>query len=339
MGSEASVDAVAPVVATSDGFGGADGIYRILVVGDSLAGGLGAGMARMVQDDPRYEIVNRFNESSGLSRSEVYDWPNAIGKIVTDKPVDAVVVLLGVNDRQDIRRENFRYPFKSPDWLTGYQGNVDRLLASIKTANAVPVWVSIPPMADPTFDADMRFISDIHARQVAARAGTFFDVRRNFLAADGSYTDRGPDDTGTDRKLRSRDGVGFFKQGNNRFGQLVMAEITRLAAAPALVSSNVATAETTIPAPPQTDVTIVTALPSFGQEGLDGEQLTFRADAIQPKAPGPISMARRTATGVAIPEARLTAKSGSQAQRLFNDGIVGDAPAGRFDDYAVPVTP
>ena len=74
MGSEASVDAVAPVVATPDGFGGADGIYRILVVGDSLAGGLGAGMARVVQDDPRYEIVNRFNELSGLARPEFYDW-------------------------------------------------------------------------------------------------------------------------------------------------------------------------------------------------------------------------------------------------------------------------
>lgn len=347
MGSEATPIPVAPVVTVPDGFGGADGIYRILVVGDSLAGGLGAGMSRMVQDDPRYEILYRFNESSGLSRSEFYDWPNAIEKIVSDKPVDAVVILVGVNDRQDIRDGNARYPFKSPDWVKDYKGNVDRMLDVVKAANAMAMWVSIPPMADPAFDADMRYISDIHAKQVTAQAGHFVDVRKYFSAPDGSYKDRGLDETGAERKLRARDGIAFFKQGNNRFGQLVMAEINRLATgsavvAPApVVSPNVAAPLTTVPDVLAPGVTIVTGSPSFGQEGLDGEQITFRADAILLAKPAPQSVAQRTAENAGVPAAdvRLTAKAGSQAQSLFSNGIVADAPAGRFDDFTVPAAP
>jgi uncharacterized protein len=345
MGSEATPAPLAPAEAVPDGFGGADGVYRILVVGDSLAGGLGAGMSRMVQDDPRYDIVNRFNESSGLSRSEFYDWPNAIEKIVADKPVDAVVILVGVNDRQDIRNGNVRYPFKSPDWLKGYQGNVDRMLAAVKAANAMAVWVSIPPMADPVFDADMRYLSDIHAKQVTAQSGHFVDVRKYFLAADGSYTDRGPDETGAERKLRARDGIAFFKQGNNRFGQLVMAEINRLATGSAVVaptapvvSSDVANAPSAALVP---GITIATEPPSFGQEGLDGEQITFRADAISSPKRASLSVAQRAALNAGLPVAdvKLTAKAGSQAQSLFSDGTFADAPAGRFDDFSVPAAP
>jgi uncharacterized protein len=342
MGSEATPIPDTPTTANPDGFGGTDGVYRVLVVGDNLAGGLGAGMSRMVQDDPRFEIVNRFNESSGLARTEVYDWPSAIEKIVEDRPVDAVVVLVGVNDRQDIRSGNARYPFKSPDWVTGYQGNVDRLLAAVKAANALPIWVSIPPMADPVFDADMRYLSDIHSKQVAAQAGHFIDVRRYFSAPDGSYSDRGPDETGTERKLRSRDGITFYKQGNNRFGQLVLAEINKLAA---IAPAPPAEVSTSLVVPPKTrpavGVTIVTGSPSFGQDGLDGEQVTFRADAILPAKPAPQSVAQRTASvaGSQNTEVRLTAKAGSQAQSLFSNGIIADAPLGRFDDFVVPAAP
>jgi uncharacterized protein len=322
----------------------ADGTFRILVVGDNLAGGLGAGMTRMALDDPRYEIINRFNEQSGLARTEFYDWPGAIEKIVADKPVNAVVVLLGVNDRQDIRNGNTRYAFKSPDWIKGYEANIDRLLNAVKAADAVAIWVSIPPMQDASFDADMRYLSDIQAKRVAAMGGVYVDVRPSFLAADGSYVDHGPDETGADRKLRSRDGITFYKQGNNRFGQLVMAKVNALASTgqsgPAPVAATIAP-KTAAPATEPAGVTVVTEAPSFGQDGLDGEQITFKADAIAAAAPPAKSVAQRTtvANAAPSPDVKIVAKAGSQAQRLLVDGILPVAPTGRFDDYTVPAAP
>jgi uncharacterized protein len=342
MGSEAS-PAVAPVAAKpiSD-FGGDDGIYRILVVGDALAGGLGAGMTRMAQEDPRIEVLNRFNESSGLARIEVYDWPNAIAKIVSNKPVDAIVVLVGVNDRQDIRSGNVRYAFKSPGWVTGYSANIDRLLAAAQDAKAKTFWISVPPMADQSFDADMHYVSDLHRQRVAAKAGQFIDVRPFFLAPDGSYVDKGPDETGVERKLRSRDGVTFFKQGNNRFGQLVLGAIKALeanTAPPAVVpapTAPIAVAPVAVapiasaPLPKQ----VAIAPPSFGQDGLDGEQITFQADAVKSPAAVPVPAIASSTAEAIVP--KQAAKAGSQAQRLLVQGLVAAAPAGRFDDFTVP---
>ena len=76
-----------------------DDTYRILVIGDALGGGLGAGLSRMAETEPRFEIVNRFQETSGLARPEVYDWPASLPKIMEGKEFNAVVVLLGAYDR------------------------------------------------------------------------------------------------------------------------------------------------------------------------------------------------------------------------------------------------
>jgi hypothetical protein len=321
----------------------ADSTFRILVVGDGLAGGLGAGMTRMSQNDGQFEIINRFNESSGLARPEVYDWPNAATKIMSDRPVDAVVVLVGVNDRQDIRSGNFRYPFRSPDWVKGYEANVVRLLDAAKASSAKVFWVSIPPMADPVFNDDMRYLSEIHAKLVTAAGGYYVDVRPAFLAADGSYVDKGPDETGTERKLRSRDGITFFKQGNNRFGQLVLADIKKFMAmpnenVPPAVTSNVVTAKTAVPAGPVAPAA-ATGIPSFGQDGLDGEQITFRADAIQPADQAKVVQRGETGVAAITVDVKIAAKRGTAAQRMFTTGEIVAAPAGRFDDYAASPQP
>lgn len=344
MGSEASPGSVTPAEEPTEN------VYRILVVGDGLAGGLGAGLTRMAEGDPNFEIINRFNESSGLSRPEVYDWPNAISKILLDRPVDAIVVLVGVNDRQDIRSGNFRYPFRSPDWVKGYESNIGRLLDVAKASSAQVFWVSIPPMGDPVFDGDMRYLSDIHAKRVTAGGATYLDVRAAFLDAAGQYVDKGPDETGIERKLRSRDGVNFFKQGNNRFGQLVLAEIKKLVASPessspqvaAAVTSDVAAAKTTNPAGAASPAVVApTGVPSFGQDGLNGEQITFQADAIRPVVTPAVSVAQRNVE-IGSPttfDIELTAKPGTAAQRMFTTGEISTPPAGRFDDFAAPAVP
>ena len=80
-----------------------DDTYRILVIGDALAGGLGAGLTRMAEPDTGFEIVNRFQEVSGIARPEVYDWARKPSQDHGRQEFNAVVVLLGANDRQAIR--------------------------------------------------------------------------------------------------------------------------------------------------------------------------------------------------------------------------------------------
>ena len=315
---------------------------NILVIGDAMAGGMGAGLTRTAEALPQVTVINRFKESSGLARSEVYDWPTALQKIMAANPVDVVVVMLGLNDRQEIRDGNIRYVFRSPDWVSRYERTADRLLDAALASKAQVVWVGLPPMADPALDADMKFISGLLKARTEAKGAAFKDIRPFFSRPDGSYVDHGPDDTGTDRRLRERDGVTFMRHGNNRLGKVVLQAALDLHSK-VLPAPAVATLEVVAPVAqaPDAGVTVAIQAPSFGQEGLDGETLSFRADEVALSAPRPASIAQKAEAAVITQGVRvkLTAKKGSIAERLFRTGDIPKAPAGRFDDYSVPPLP
>lgn len=55
-------------------------LTRLLVLGDAIGGGLGAGLIRMTQGGEQYEVTLRFNEQFGLSRPDIYDWSGTLPK-------------------------------------------------------------------------------------------------------------------------------------------------------------------------------------------------------------------------------------------------------------------
>ncbi|MFO1121709.1 MAG: peptidoglycan-binding protein [Hyphomicrobiales bacterium] len=72
---------------------------------------LGAGLARMA-DPKAYVVTNRFgNEESRPGAPRVYDWSDRLPKILESNDFDAAVVMLGSNDRQQMRDGNERYAF------------------------------------------------------------------------------------------------------------------------------------------------------------------------------------------------------------------------------------
>ena len=312
---------------------------NVLVIGDAMAGGMGAGLTRMANELPQVTVINRFKESSGLARSEVYDWPSALQKIMGANPVDVVVVMLGLNDRQEIREGNIRYVFRSPDWVNRYQQTADRLLDAAIAGKAKVLWVGLPPMAEAGFDSDMQFISGLLKARVEAKGAQFKDIRTFFSGPDGSYTDHAPDETGIDRRMRERDGVTFMRQGNNRLGKIVLQAVLDLRnGEPRSVAPSAAVPVAAVPQVPVEGVAVVTEAPSFGQEGLDGETLSFRADQVAVNAPRSSSLIKtpEAAGGKQGVYVKPVAKKGTMSERLLQQGEVAIAPVGRFDDYRVP---
>lgn len=301
-----------------------DDTYRILVIGDALAGGLGAGLSRMAEPEPRFEIVNRFQETSGIARPEVYDWAKSLPKIMEGKDFKAVVVLLGANDRQAIREGDFRLVFNTPEWTAAYETKIDELLDVLNGAGVKVFWVSIPPMGDAKYDADMQILAALQKQEVQSKGQIYVDLRGAFLGPDGNYTDKGPDDTGEVRKLRSRDGVTFFKQGNNRFGQLLLAEINRVIGAGQIETTPAFTPKVDLPPP------AVAVVPMFGQQNVDGTTVTF-----QPDSKLISELSRVLAGNIVVPAiSRSDIVPGSEAEKLFILGQAQPAPAGRFDDFS-----
>jgi uncharacterized protein len=293
--------------------------YRILVIGDALAGGLGAGLTRMAEPEPGFEIVNRFQEVSGIARPEVYDWAENLPNIMEDKDFKAVVVLLGANDRQSIRSGDFRHVFNTPDWLAAYKAQTDQLLDVLVARNVKIFWVAIPPMGDALYDADMKILAALQKQEVQAKGATYVDLRPAFLASDGTYTDTGEDDTGVVRKLRARDGVTFFKQGNNRFGQLLLAAIKK----DMDVKPDQTVPQSATTSPPFDGE----AIPMFGQDVGDGKVATFQPEKASTPEASKLAINKSSVS-------RADISPGSTAEKLFVQGEAAPAPAGRFDDFS-----
>jgi uncharacterized protein len=321
MGSEGTVVVAAPETLAPAGFGGTDGVFRFVVVGDVLAKGLGAGLTRLTDIDQRFETVNRFNESSGLARVEVYDWTAALPKILGASEVDGVVVLLGTNDRQPIRVGGRRVEFGTPEWLSVYTSRIDAMLAEIKSRGARAFWVTLPPMAKPLFDQDMKTISALHGARAAAAGVTVIDIRPSFSTPEGTMLWQDTDANGNPRRLRTREGIAFTRQGNDVVADLVMKAI--LAAVTGEQPAVAAAVPTAEPDTPQA--------PMFGQAGLDDVAVAIDAATITRDAPKPeaVVVAEKNTRFDFVPAANTS------AAQLYSGGTAPVAPAGRFDDFAV----
>jgi hypothetical protein len=317
-------------------------VTTILSIGDAIGGGLGAGLARVTEPGGEYDVSIRFNEESGLARPEVYDWPATVPKILAGNSYDVIVVMLGANDRQMIRSGDMRYDFGTPEWTAAYSSQAKRLLDQLAASKARVIWVAPPPMKDPEYDAAMRSIAALQKQLVEQRGMTYLDLRPQFTNPDGSYTDSFTDVAGTAVRLRGRDGISFFKAGNNRMGELVLAAIVAgetpadtPADAPADAASPEKTSRLDIPEANKTDSEArPDAVPMFGQAVMDAEPYTVQPDGVTANA-------ILLAAGDLGPEAALKtlrdiAPSGSGAERLFKLGNPEPAPAGRADDFAAP---
>jgi len=301
--------------------------YQIFVLGDGLAGGLQAGMARLAETNDRLSVDGRFKEDSGLTRPEFYDWNEAVPRIFQRNEIDIVVMLVGMNDVQTIKDQNFRYAVGTPDWAKTYAARVDGLLTTLKQTGAAIYWVSLPPMASEEYDRDIAAIAALQKSRVEAAGIRYVDIKPAFSDTSGRFIERGPDDTGEVRRLRDRDGIHFMRVGNNKLASLVLAAIQKDmegAAPPAAAPASDGQAVSKAPS----------SGPSFGQEATGDATGVVQAQPI----PSSNVADKPTASAPAVPNVEAAGKSGfaqgTAAYDLFVRGVPPKPVQGRFDDFS-----
>jgi uncharacterized protein len=81
----------------------------VVVVGDSMADWLGYGLDEKYADQPEIGVERKIRASSGLVRydakNEALDWPEAAKEALSNEKPNAVVVMLGLNDRLPLREK------------------------------------------------------------------------------------------------------------------------------------------------------------------------------------------------------------------------------------------
>jgi lysophospholipase L1-like esterase len=118
---------------------------RVVVVGDSLAAGLGYFAERVFR--PRLVRVSRQGRiSTGLARPDYFNWPLAMRRIVDAFDPDLVIVMLGENDHQSIQTVSGQSlaQLGTPDWPAAYRDRVLQLMRIATSRGAKVVWAGLP---------------------------------------------------------------------------------------------------------------------------------------------------------------------------------------------------
>ncbi|RWG47163.1 MAG: DUF459 domain-containing protein [Mesorhizobium sp.] len=184
-------------------------------------------------NNPAVRIVSRSNGSSGFVRDDFYNWPVEIKSLIETEKPSVVVVMLGSNDRQQMRVGDVREQPRSENWTKEYEHRTDALGKAIQDAKVPFLWVGMPAFGAAKMTSDMLAFNDIYHSAAQTHGGEFVDVWDGFVDENGAFVTSGPDINGQPVRLRSDDGINVTKAGKRKlafYTEKPLAKILGLAA-------------------------------------------------------------------------------------------------------------
>ncbi len=194
----------------------AEGATRLAVFGDSLASDVASALDRFYEEDPNLMVIGQAVGSSGIVRTDFFDWPKAIDEQIAKDSFDIAVIIIGTNDRQKLNIGGTSYGSLTPEWTVEYSGRVSRIVQALRAANKPTIWIGLPPMEAPTFGGTMIGINEIQRLAVFGGGAEFLDIFARFADENGKYTSRGPDLNGNQVRMRRDDGIHFSTAGADK---------------------------------------------------------------------------------------------------------------------------
>lgn len=191
----------------------------VAVMGDSIADGIWGGLVRMLIRDRRYVLLREAKNSSGFTTS---DWLTPLDAVIEKKP-DAIVMLMGTNDRQSlVVRDKPRSLFRSKGWEEGYVKRVDDFMDKATAAQIPLIWVGLPIMRDDKWNEESRYLNNIFKTEADKHNVLFLPTWEMTADKDGNYQPYGPDLKGDKRLLRANDGIHFTEPGYELIADAVL---------------------------------------------------------------------------------------------------------------------
>ena len=92
------------------------------------------------------------------------------------------------------------------------------------------IWCGNPIARSPTYSADMSYINDIFADEVAHFGGEFLPLWTVIADNQGQFTAYGPDRSGVTERLRNDDGIHFTAAGYELIAERVISVLPSLQA-------------------------------------------------------------------------------------------------------------
>lgn len=188
----------------------------VLVIGDFLGSALADGLRQAYAENPNIAVVDRTRGSSGFVRDDVFDWPAEARAIVEKEKPAAIIVMLGSNDRQQMRIDGERLQAGSEPWTEEYQKRVAALVASLKETAVPFVWIGLPAFKSSRLTDDVLVFNEFYRAATAEAGAQFIDIWDGFVDENGMFASTGPDISGQPVRLRTSDGINFTAAGKRK---------------------------------------------------------------------------------------------------------------------------
>lgn len=188
----------------------------VLVIGDFMASGVAEGLTDMFAQDASVRVVDRANGSSGIVREDHFNWPAEIGGILDQEKPAAVVVMLGSNDRQQMKAGDQRLEPRSESWMMEYSRRAAALATAVEGRGIPVIWIGMPPFRQTSLTSDMLVYNGVFRTVAATADADYVDIWDGFVDENGAFVTTGPDMNGQQARLRGGDGINLTAAGKRK---------------------------------------------------------------------------------------------------------------------------
>jgi hypothetical protein len=195
---------------------------RVVVVGDSLAQGIGS-FAERVFKPLLVDVIKQGRISTGLARPDYFNWPAQMRLIVDRSRPDLTIVMLGENDAQSLVSPGgqLEAQVRTGDFPPAYEERVRSFARLATSEGGHVIWVGLPnPRDTRRWDFIERQNGAFQAVADELPNVSFFDTWNTFAAPGGGYSGYYHDGKHL-TLVRADDGVHFNADGYTILMRLV----------------------------------------------------------------------------------------------------------------------
>lgn len=201
--------------------------FRIGVFGDSFGDGLWTALYNQLPRREAFQVLRYSEQATGFTRYRQTNLEEKLAGQLAEGPVDVAVISFGANDVQGIYVDGKVAPLLSAAWRAEIGARITRYVKALQAQGAAVVWIGLPVMREPGYDAQVQGLNAFYAGLMAELGAAFIDTRAAAADGQGRYASHLPGKDGVPWLVRAGDGVHMSMKG---YRLLTDALATRLRA-------------------------------------------------------------------------------------------------------------
>lgn len=186
---------------------------KVVLMGDSLMEDLGPRTHRRLNHRKGLQFILSAKYSTGLCRSDFFDWPAHMREVLAEHKPDFLVVFIGANDGQPIKHGNTFVPTGGSQWSEVYGQKMQEIVDIAKEHGTKVIWVGLPVMGK---YARLLAETTRTQKEYCTRTGIpYVDSNETFADANGEFLAFRKDAKGKIVRLRRVDKIHLSPEGNH----------------------------------------------------------------------------------------------------------------------------